>query len=135
METDNIKIQYFKQQLERGIKRVYEAQRAIVTSQVAYNGSTKVPLQRSGLLLSSLTTPRYSMNNVGAGVVSTSNVPMYIRFLDMKRKGNYEIYNRQIWGILYCDTIHSIQSDYQNWIIDNFPDMLKKAGGDISKLM
>ena len=35
--------------------------------------------------------------------------PIYIRFLDMKRKGNHRIYNRQLWGMIYRETLPELR--------------------------
>lgn len=108
METEGIKAQYFKQQLEKGIRDILEAQRLIASSRIYQKGHDRVREQRngatiqgrSGALMAALTNPRYRISPDGAGVRTETTLPTYIRFLDMKRHGNYQIYNRQVWGIL-----------------------------------
>ena len=48
--------------------------------------------------------------------MAQTNVPLYIRFLDMKRKGNWQIYNRQIWGIMYHDVRSRIRYEFQDFM-------------------
>lgn len=45
----------------------------------------------------------------------------------MKKKGNYKIYNRQIWGILYRDTFRKMSYMYREWLSGNMKKMLQDA--------
>lgn len=124
METEGLKIQFFKQELERGIKDIFEAQRMIAQSGTYQRGASREIRQRrggglgqrTGNLLRALSNPSYTVTPSGGGVVAQTNVPLYIRFLDMKRKGNWQIYNRQIWGILYHDVRGRIRYEFQDFI-------------------
>lgn len=49
---------------------------------------------------------------------ATITYPLYLRFLDMKRLGNWEIYNRQIWGIIYGDVVKRVRYGYRDWLKD-----------------
>jgi hypothetical protein len=76
METEGIKVQYFKQQLEKGIRDILEAQRFIATSRIYQKGHDRVREQRSGatvkgrsgVLMAALTNPRYRISPDGSGV-------------------------------------------------------------------
>ncbi len=124
METEGLKIQFFKQELERGIKDIFEAQRMIAASGTYQRGASREIHQRkggglgqrTGTLLRALSNPSYTVTPSGGGVVAQTNVPLYIRFLDMKRKGNWQIYNRQIWGILYHDVRGRIRYEFQDFM-------------------
>ena len=104
MDAESIKAQYFRAQLEKGIRDIFEAQRAIATERIYQSGHDRIrekrggaTLQgRSGVLLEALTNPRYHITPDGEGIRTETTLPAYIRFLDMKRHGNYQIYNRQI---------------------------------------
>ncbi len=134
METESIKVQYFKQQLEKGIRDILESQRFIATSRIYQKGHDRVREQRSGatvkgrsgVLMAALTNPRYRISPDGSGVRTETTLPTYIRFLDMKRHGNYQIYNRQIWGILYTETIQNVKYEYREWLEKHFPELLKQ---------
>ncbi len=52
----------------------------------------------------------------GSSLYATIVYPTYIRFLDMKRLGNYRIYNRPIWGILYRQTLRDIRYEFSDWL-------------------
>ena len=124
MDTEGLKIQFFKQEVERGIRDIFEAQRMIAQSGTYQRGASREIHQRrggglgqrTGNLLRALSTPSYSISQAGQGVVAHTNVPMYIRFLDMKRKGNWKIYNRQIWGIMYHDVRARIRYEFQDFL-------------------
>lgn len=134
METEGIKVQYFKQQLEKGVRDILEAQRLIARSRMFHKGLDRIREQRrkgtfqkrSGALMTALTNPRYLVSTDSDGVRTETTVPTYIRFLDMKRNGNWQIYNRQVWGILYSETLQNIKYEYHDWIKKNFPSLLKQ---------
>ena len=134
METEGIEIQYFKQQLETGIRDILEAQRLIASSRISQKGHDRVKIKlkgptvkgRSGALMEALTNPRYFISPDGKGVRAETTLPTYIRFLDMKRHGNYQIYNRQIWGILYNETFQNVKYEYRDWLEKHFPELLKQ---------
>lgn len=103
MDTAQIKGEYFKEHLERGLQRILEKQREIAQLKVYGRPSLRT---RSGTLMRTLESPKSLITiSPDGGVEMETNVPVYIRFLDMKRNGNLGIYNRQIWGILYSDTL------------------------------
>ncbi len=66
--------------------------------------------------MEALTNPRYLLTPDGEGVRAETTLPTYIRFLDMKRHGNYQIYNRQIWGILYNETLQNTKYEFSDWL-------------------
>ena len=76
--------------------------------------------------MAALTNPRYRISPDGAGVRTETTLPTYIRFLDMKRHGNYQIYNRQVWGILYKETLQNVKYEYRDWLEKHFPELLKQ---------
>ena len=134
MDIEGVKRQYFSQQIEKGIKDILEAQRMIATKRIYQKGSERRLVKqdgrtlegRSGLLLYALTYPEYKITFSGEGVSAVTVVPTYIRFLDMKKHGNFMIYNRQIWGILYSETLRNIKYEFRDWIKERFPEMLKQ---------
>lgn len=134
MEAESIRAQYFRQKLEKGIRDIFEAQRLIATERIYQSGNDRIrekrggsTLQgRSGVLLEALTNPRYGITNDGEGVRTETTLPTYIRFLDMKRYGNYQIYNRQIWGILYKETLINTKYEFRDWLEKHFPDLLEQ---------
>lgn len=134
MNADSVKSQYFRQQLDKGIRDIFEAQRAIATDRIYQSGRDRIREKRvgstiqgrSGALLKALTNPRYRIDTDGSGLKTESTLPTYIRFLDMKRHGNYQIYNRQIWGILYSDTLSDVKYEYRDWLYKHFPQLLNQ---------
>ena len=70
----------------------------------------------------------YSVIPDGEGVIAHSNLPLYTRFLDMKKHGNYQIYNRQIYGILYHDTLGKIKYEYQDYVRERIKEMFELFG-------
>ena len=66
----------------------------------------------------------------GQGVVTTSDVPLYIRFLDMKAKGNNKIYNRVIFGVM-GEARRRIQYGYTDEIAEQVRKQLVEAGATL----
>lgn len=124
MDTEGLKVQYLKQQVERGIREIFEAQRKIAASGTYTQGREMRTVQRkgggvhqrTGTLLKALSAPSFNVQQQGQGVAASSNVPMYIRFLDMKKHGNWKIYNRQIWGILYHEVRARIRFEFEDFL-------------------
>ncbi|EOA52049.1 hypothetical protein HMPREF1214_04873 [Bacteroides sp. HPS0048] len=50
-----------------------------------------------------------------------------MRFMDMKRVGNWQIYNRQVWGILYNNTINAVRYEYGKQVRDQIYARLTNA--------
>lgn len=134
MEAESLKAQYFRQQLEKGVRDIFEAQRAIATERIYQVGHERIREKRggftlrgrSGILLDALTNPRYGIASDGDGINMVTTLPTYIRFLDMKRLGNYQIYNRQIWGILYKETLLNIKYEFHDWLDEHFRDLMRQ---------
>lgn len=141
MDAESVKALYFRQQLEKGIRDIFEAQRLIATQRIYQDGHERTRYQtneatvkgRSGALLEALTNPRYMIDVSGSGLRTETTLPTYIRFLDMKRHGNYAIYNRQIWGILYRETLSNVKYEFRSWIEKHFPELLKQFNNHSKK--
>ena len=140
MNEDLIKQEFVRENIERDIRAIFEAQYLIATERVYTSaiyptqvgqgrnlvreqGHGRLMRGTTGRLLSALRNPVYSVGFSGRGVVATSNIPLYIRFLDMKKHGNYQIYNRQIYGILYHDTLGKIKYEYQDYVRERVKEM------------
>ena len=53
--------------------------------------------------------------------------PTYLRLLDRKRLGNYRIYNRPVWGILYKETFNDIRFEFSAWLRKNLADSIRES--------
>ena len=103
MEDLLLKGEYLKQQLQKGLNDIFEAQRAVASQKVIR--SAKVNKGRSSALMDSLLHPDYKLTTQAAGVHGLITYPIEIRFQDMKHLGNWRIYNKLIWRILYKETL------------------------------
>lgn len=125
METEKIDTSYFKGLLLRGIRDVFEAQRLIANKRIYQSGHERVRYKRdgdemksrSGALMAALNNPQYLLSDSGEGVHAELSYPLYLRFLDMKRLGNWQIYNRQLWGILYKETFIQMRFAMSDWLL------------------
>lgn len=114
---DQLQLEFIHRHINEGLKKIYQAQRNIASRRIYQHGRDKRTVQekgptvkgRSGALMSSLVHPDKRVWKGELGNHAVFNYPIYIRFLDMKDFGNYKIYNRQIWGILYNDTFNNIR--------------------------
>lgn len=117
MVDDKIKIKYFQEVLEKGIRKIYESQRGIAGAKLAATKKeNRIPSGRSGALMAALNAAGHTINSDNYGVHAELQWPIYIRFLDMKRLGNWKIYNRQLWGILYKDTFVEMRYGFRDWL-------------------
>lgn len=140
MNEDLIKQEFIRERVEKDIRAIFEAQLLIARERIytrtKYSKEGRsfyqeqgagATLDRDSLLLKALETPQYKIEASGNGIISTSNIPMYMRFMDMKRVGNWQIYNRQVWGILYNNTINAIRYEYGKQVRDQIYARLANA--------
>ena len=123
MELRTLKMQYFRQQIDRGVRDIIAAQQSIARERAS--GGTE---GRGKALADALTHVRHSIADSGPGVAAEVWVPLSLRFVDMKKYGNWKIYNRQVWGTLYRDTLQAVKYEFRDWVRANFPEMLRQAG-------
>lgn len=103
IRTDEIRDTFFRRTLERDFKTVMQRQAKIAKERIYRHGNTR-PTGRLWSFLSSGSVL------IGTNPVSVRiNYPIYIRFLDMRKNGNLRIYNRQIWGMVYRETLPELR--------------------------
>lgn len=135
IQSDNIsQADFVRQILERDIRNIYRAQHLIVSQRIYLAGKDLKATKRkkgvnrqTGRLEDSLASPDFYMKSEGENFKIAGNYPLYIRFLDMKDKSNLQIYNRQIWGILYNNALKDIRYKYGEAIADTVGDKLRTA--------
>jgi hypothetical protein len=136
MISDNIaKSSFIADVLKRDIANIYRAQLAIAKYNIRIEGKelkikkkTGATLNvRSGRLLNSLEHPDFIVQSGGTHFTVSSKIMTYMRFLDMKRSGNWKIYNRQVWGILYNNALRDIRYRYGQDIYDSVRKALEQA--------
>lgn len=118
---DRIREAFFRRTLERDFKTIMERQLAIANERIYSQGGRR----RSGRLRDFLTAGEIK---IGTNPISvTVNYPIYIRFLDMRRNGNMRIYNRQLWGKIYRETLpelkHGFTEEIKNEIKTQLEDL------------
>ena len=121
---------YFTEYVNRGFRRIFEEQRRIAAAKIygkqAYR-TDGTPRSRSGRLQQALASPTFSITGSGTGIPPNAQYPTYLRFLHMKRLGNYRIYNRPVWGILYKETFNDIRFEFSAWLRKNLADSIRES--------
>ena len=121
---------YFTEYVNRGFRRIFEEQRRIAAAKIygkqAYR-TDGTPRSRSGRLQQALASPTFSITGSGSGISAKAQYPTYLRFLDMKRLGNYRIYNRPVWGILYKETFNDIRFEFSAGLRKNLADSIRES--------
>lgn len=131
-ESEVLKGELFRQYLEKGIKDIFAAQRQIAAKKLA-DPTPRQARSRSGELMRSLQNPQYMLQPEGGGVRSEIYWPTYIRFLDMKRQGNWKIYNRQVWGILYKETFVKMRFEISKKLQEYTAEILSRSFEPLNK--
>lgn len=134
MELEEAQLRYFRQHVEKGIRDILEVHRTIAATRIMQKEGGSVRSRRDGsvrksrgeILMEALSNPQYHIAQQGGELVSETTVPLMLRFLDMKHLGNYRIYNRQVWGILYHDTLQSVKYEFRSWLETHFPQLLEQ---------
>lgn len=109
------------QQMTRGAEKVFRIQAAIAQEK---------PLRKTGNLIAALTAPSFSVNMEGGNVVTRADIPLYLRFLDMKSKGNNKIYNRVVFGVM-GEARRRIEHGYTDEIAAQIRMQLMEAGATL----
>lgn len=125
MEDLLIKGEYLKQQLQKGLNDIFEAQRKVAGRKI--DSSEKAKKSRSGQLMASILHPDYKLSAFAGGVQGVITYPREIRFQDMKHLGNWRIYNKQIWRILYKETFANIRFEFSEWLKSRMIKNLQEA--------
>ncbi len=137
MISDNIiKQQFITGALNEGFRQINEAQRKIATENIYVKGKKKViekregkTIQQSGYesLVKSLISPPYDLKVSGTTAFMTNRILKQMRFLDMKKYGNWRIYNAQVWGILYNETLPEIKYGFGDEVYKEISKQLETA--------
>jgi hypothetical protein len=118
-DDPDVVFKYFREYLNRGFRKIFAEQKSIAATKIyghdAYRSDGR-KRSRSGRLQQALESAQYSFTGGGSSISAIVKYPTYIRFLDMKRIGNYRIYNRPIWGILYKETFRDIRYEFSDWL-------------------
>jgi hypothetical protein len=133
--ADITKQQFVVQILERDVKNIFSAQLLIATKNIYTEGTQLRTRQRSGITLSekssfkllpSLQNPKYDIRIAEGRLMMTVKIAKQLRFYDMKAHGDWGIYNRQVWGILYNNALRDIRSNYGNELHDELGKVLRE---------
>lgn len=131
---DMSQAEFIRAVLERDIRNIYRSQQLIVSQRIYVRGKTLKASQRkkgiekrTGRLEDSLSSPVFGILQSGEEFKVVADYPLYIRFLDMKHKGNWRIYNRQVYGILFNNALKDIKYQYGEAIADRVGNALREA--------
>ena len=126
--------------LNRDFQNIFKAQKLIVEQNTRLQGKDLKKVQgrgrigrRSGALMDSVQNPKFNIVGNNGNFQAEAYVPLHMRFLDMKRIGNWKIYNRQIFGILYRNTIGSVRFGYGRDMHDTVGVELDRAFESLKK--
>lgn len=134
IQGDNLTpAEFVWQILERDVRNIYHAQHLIVSQRIYISGKDLKAKQRkkgierrTGTLEKSLSNPDFYIKAEGENFRVAANYPLYIRFLDMKNLGNWNIYNKQVFGIL-GNARKDLKSRYGENVADVIGNALREA--------
>lgn len=120
MDTNEQQVQGFLQTvLDYGLRKIYENQINIATQRSSEKRArAKAYSKGAGEYIANTLRQRMSQIQVSGSTAEViSQIPLVMRFVDMKNYGNWQIYNKQVWGILYHDVFSDLSQKYRSWII------------------
>jgi hypothetical protein len=137
ISDDIVKEDFIVQVLERDMNRIYGAQLEIARSNTYVEGRKlkkrvrkgKGLGSRTGALVESLENPDFIIQTSGEKFIVSAKIVTHMRFLDMKRHGDWRIYNRQVWGILYNNSLKDIRNNCGRAIADSVGESLHETFG------
>ena len=121
-----------RKHITEGIREIYAAQVDIVDLHLYREGRERnVKLRnnyreiqnRSGAMRQALYNPKFTVGDAQA----IATIPLQLRFFDMKHLGNWRVYNRQVWGILYGHTLREIKYEWRQQIADRIREGMEMA--------
>lgn len=136
MLTDQLtKSQFIVEVLNRDVNNIYRAQLLMAQHNIQLTGKELKTTRRrggkigsrSGSLIRALQNPQYQIYGKDGRFQLEAIIPTHARFLDMKRRHNWRIYNRQVWGILYRNSMLDIKYGYKKGIQDTVGRTLTEA--------
>lgn len=135
---NKLELQFIHREILKGLRDIFAAQVNVAKRRIYQEGKERRVKQgsgrtvrgRTGVLMDSLENPRQKVWQGELGNHAHFDYPVYIRFLDMKKHGNYKIYNRQIWGILYGETFRNIRYEFnqevRDWVDKNLREIMNQ---------
>ena len=138
MISDNItKSSFIVQTLERDLRNIYNAQLLIATKNTYIEGKElKIKVKRgkqfrdkknAKRIIEKLQNPNFVITQSGENFQVTNYILKELRFYDMKAHGNWKIYNRQVWGILYNNALRDIRSQVTENLRDYLGERLQEV--------
>ena len=135
MDTGNIsKDEFIRIILDRDLRNIFKAQYLVASKRKCLQGKDlKIKTRRKKInrdteaIETALKNPNFVIQSQGEKFITESSVPVDIRFFDMRRKQNLQIYNKIIWGILYNNAYPDIRFGYRQEIKDRVGDALNQA--------
>ena len=134
MLTDNyVKGVFIQKAVTKDLLRIRQAQIEIARDSTYHHGrkgwqtssrKDKMDTSIADRLIKALSRNAYQVSGSDTQLTFTSQVPLYIRFLDMKHLGNWRIYNAQIWGILYNNALPEIRYGFTQEVCQNLINSL-----------
>lgn len=126
MAQDQLAFDWIHQVLMEDLPYIFRCMSDIATYRIYRQGAARTVVQgrgqtvkgRTGTLQNSLQNPSFKVWK-GAGNHARMDWPVYIRFLDMKKHGNYKIYNRQLYGIFYGRSIGRMRYEFRKEVRDH----------------
>lgn len=137
MISDSIvKRDYVISVLNRDVANIYNASLLVAQHNIYISGKDLTAKKgkkgsalgsRTGALLRSLESPDYTVSSSSDSFHVSANIVLHERFLDMRAHGNYKIYNRQVWGILYNNALPDIKYNVGKEITNAVGNALREA--------
>jgi len=129
------KSEFVVEVLNRDVENIYRAQLLIAEKNIRLQGASLKAVkrsgkkigERSGQLKNALQNPQYNIAGIDGKFQVQAYIPLQVRFLDMKHLGNWMIYNRQVWGILYRNSLIDIKYRYWDNIRNSVGEALRDA--------
>ena len=120
MDANEQQVQGFLQSvLDYGVRKIYDRQLDIATQRsMASREKHRNYYKGAGEYIIETLRQRMAQVSVqGSNAEIVSQIPLVMRFVDMKNYGNWEIYNKQVWGMLYREVFSDLSQKYRSWII------------------
>lgn len=117
--TDSAKIRYMAEQIRKGLQEAISEQRrrAEIKPKKGF---------RAERLKEEIDNISYTVNEGQLGVQAIMQVPLYVRFADMKHLANAKVYNKPVWDQMYDHTLQAIKYEYREWLRRTYGDALRQ---------
>ena len=125
---EEVKTEFIRKVIDDNVSGIFRKQLDIATQQEAQTlgDLTRNVRRGSNKLSSQLRNPNYRLSVSGSRAIISANVPLRLRFMDMRWIADWKVYNKVVWPELYGNLMPDLRYGFSDEIKKKIDDDLAK---------